>query len=134
VLVVVARQADKRGPSAIGAAVRRICTERGLTQKAIERATGLQQAYLSQIERGEIQDPGVTVLKRIADACKVSLLDFFDDPAPGRHASLDEFLKSSMAADITPEERAQLSTWRSPSGTPNQTTWYLVLQAIRSAQ
>lgn len=47
---------------------------RGLTAKQLAEATGLTQAYLSQIETGK-RDGTVSTMKKIAEALKVAIDD-----------------------------------------------------------
>ena len=58
-----------------------------LSQESLGKAIGLDQAYISKIERGEVQDITVTTLARLADALQVStdyLLGRQDIPTPPR--------------------------------------------------
>jgi transcriptional regulator with XRE-family HTH domain len=58
-----------------------------LSQERLGKAIGLDQAYISKIERGEVQDITVTTLARLADALQVStdyLLGRRDIPTPPR--------------------------------------------------
>ena len=52
----------------LGKTIRRWRRQKGLRQEDLEASTGLAQAYLSDLERGDIKDPGISKLVRI---CKV---------------------------------------------------------------
>lgn len=64
----------------IGANIRRIRRERGLTQEQLAHLAGVDMRYLGGIERGE-HNPTVDVLGRLADAMEMHPRDFFDDTA-----------------------------------------------------
>ena len=51
---------------------------RGMTQKALEAASGINQGYIAQIEKGS-KIGGVTTLKKLAAALNISLDDLVSD-------------------------------------------------------
>jgi transcriptional regulator with XRE-family HTH domain len=57
---------------ALGLAVRRLRTERGMTQEALAEASGLHPRYVSDIERGR-RNVGIVNLDRLAVALEVRL-------------------------------------------------------------
>ena len=57
---------------ALGLAVRRLRTERGMTQEALAEASGLHPRYVSDIERGR-RNVGIVNLDRLAVALGVRL-------------------------------------------------------------
>lgn len=46
---------------------------KGLTLRDLERATGVSNALISQIETGKVKDPGFTVVVRLARALGLGL-------------------------------------------------------------
>ena len=59
----------------IGRAIRRIRKSRGLTQTEVAERAGVDQAYITMLERGKRKNPTLIVLERIADALRVELKD-----------------------------------------------------------
>jgi transcriptional regulator with XRE-family HTH domain len=56
-----------------------------LSQESLGKAIGLDQSYISKLERGDLQDITIITLERLADALSVSadyLLGRTDTPAP----------------------------------------------------
>jgi len=54
----------------VGANVRRIRLDRGVSQEGLADEAGLHRTYISGVERG-VRNPTVTVLERISKALKV---------------------------------------------------------------
>jgi transcriptional regulator with XRE-family HTH domain len=76
----------------IGARVRALRRERGLTIEQIAAATGLTKGFISQLERDRTQ-PSLSSIARICDALGVRLSHVFErDPAPAlvRHTERPE--------------------------------------------
>jgi HTH-type transcriptional regulator, competence development regulator len=48
-------------------------TRMGLTQRAVEAATGVSNAYLSQLEGGKVRQPSPTILHKL---CELYGLDY----------------------------------------------------------
>jgi transcriptional regulator with XRE-family HTH domain len=63
----------------VGAQIRRLRREFGVTQGELVRRTGLQASYLSKVEHGVVQ-PGLDNLGRIARALQVRLGELVDPP------------------------------------------------------
>jgi len=61
----------------IGANIRRIRRERGLTQEQLAHLAGVDMRYLGGVERGE-HNPTVDVLGRIAEALSLQPQDLFE--------------------------------------------------------
>jgi transcriptional regulator with XRE-family HTH domain len=88
---------------------------RGHTLRAVEEATGISNAYLSQLERGDAQKPSPDKLKALAEFYDVPYTDLLraagylqkmeltegsgNERASAVHAAL-------MSAKLTPEEEA----------------------------
>ena len=70
----------------------------------VERASGLKSGYLSQLERGEVQHPSPTVLKKIADGYTIPMA-----------VVLQWSGYVSDAPELTPNQAVALSTIGDPS-------------------
>jgi transcriptional regulator with XRE-family HTH domain len=60
---------------ALGAAVRRLRTERGLTMEALATRAGVTISTISQLEHAK-SEPGWMTVRRVAKALDVSLTEF----------------------------------------------------------
>src|ERR1700741_2409271 len=67
--------------SCLGARVRELRHERGLTLKALGRSAGLSHPFLSQLERG-LARPSVSLVERIATALNVPVGALWSPPRP----------------------------------------------------
>ena len=67
--------------SCLGARVRELRHERGLTLKALGRSAGLSHPFLSQLERG-LARPSVASVERIAEALDVPVGALWSAPRP----------------------------------------------------
>jgi transcriptional regulator with XRE-family HTH domain len=61
--------------------IRRIRKDRGLTQRGLAAASGVDQATISQIESGKHR-PNLETLDRLAEALSVGVGEFFPKPQP----------------------------------------------------
>jgi transcriptional regulator with XRE-family HTH domain len=74
---------------------------KGLTLRAVENATGVSNAYLSQLEGNKIKQPSPVVLHKLSEAFDVpytQLLSLAGYPLPGAHTSREENV--GMAARV----------------------------------
>jgi len=62
----------------VGANVRRLRKDRGLTQETLALDAAIDLTYLGGIERGR-RNPSVAVLGRLADVLSVHPREFFDE-------------------------------------------------------
>ena len=70
-------------PLAIGARIRELRQEKGLSQGDVERRTGLMRCYISRVENG-FKSPSLRTVERFARALEVPLYRIFyagEDPA-----------------------------------------------------
>jgi transcriptional regulator with XRE-family HTH domain len=65
---------DENANPALGAAIRRLREQRGVTQEDAAHDAGVTVGTLSKLERGE-SDPRWTTIERVAAALGVSLRD-----------------------------------------------------------
>lgn len=63
--------------------LRRLRTERGLSQERLAADTGVDRAYVSELERG-LGNASVDLLDRLADVLKSPLSEFFVEPKQGQ--------------------------------------------------
>ena len=85
--------------SMIGARIRQLREQRGLSQGDIEQSAGLLRCYISRVENGHTV-PSLETLERFAAALDVPLYRFFytgEEPPPA----------SDMTPRQTPEELAR---------------------------
>lgn len=67
-----------RAEGTVGANVRRLRLERGLTQEALADAAGLDRTYVSGLERG-VRNPSLSTLSKLAAALDVPLARLVED-------------------------------------------------------
>ena len=67
-----------RRDDGLGASVRRLRKQRGLSQEELAEAAGLSRRELGRIERGEVEAPRPDTVEQIADAFGVPLADLTD--------------------------------------------------------
>ena len=93
-----------------------IRTLRGHSLRAVEEATGISNAYLSQLERGEASKPSPDKLQALADFYGVPYTDLLreagylkrsEKPAEDRNDT-SAVHTALMSAKLTPEEQAQV--------------------------
>jgi transcriptional regulator with XRE-family HTH domain len=76
-ITLVPRNAELR----VGARLRALRRERGLTIEQVASATGLTKGFISQLER-DTTTPSLSSLARICDALGVRMGDVFEETAP----------------------------------------------------
>jgi HTH-type transcriptional regulator, competence development regulator len=95
----------------LGSFLRSNRERRALTLRAVERATGVSNAYLSQLESGKIRQPSPVVLHKLAEFYEVEytvLLDQAGYPAPTGHStgSQSTVVDSRLGPISSDEEQA----------------------------
>jgi len=85
---------------------------RSLTLRAVERATGVSNAYLSQLESGKIRQPSPLVLHKLAELYEIPytlLLEQAGYPAPTvESAGRQPIVVDSRLGPISSEEESAL--------------------------
>ena len=61
--------------SPISRIMKRLREQRGLTQLALAKKSGVAQGYISDIEAGRKQNPGIETLQKLAKALKVTVAE-----------------------------------------------------------
>ncbi len=111
------KEEQRRGveESTLGEELRKIRDAHGLTLRAVERATGISNAYLSQLETGKIEKPSPNYLYRLAEEYKVPyelLMEKAGYIGRTREDRTAErgLLGAALASidDLTPEEEDEL--------------------------
>lgn len=100
----------------LGPELRRIRRARGVTLRAVEEATGISNAYLSQLETGKITKPSPNFLYRLAEFYKVPYKSLMEDAGyVGEDHAGDEEKRRRLSAaalatisDLTPTEEEEL--------------------------
>lgn len=84
---------------------------KNLTLRAVERTTGVSNAYLSQLENGNVREPSPIILARLADLYEVpypTMLEYagYRVPKPNDSETLSAF--SSRIGHVSEEEETAL--------------------------
>lgn len=74
---------------------------KGWSLRDLERASGVSNALISQIETGKVRDPGFATVVRLVDALGVSL----DRAATSERARLDVLRKAAKRPTTPPAPR-----------------------------
>ena len=85
----------------IGARIRQLREQKGLSQSDIETRTGLMRCYISRVENGHTV-PSLETLERIAGALEVPFYRFFytgDDPPTTPYLTARKGLQQMAAED-----------------------------------
>jgi transcriptional regulator with XRE-family HTH domain len=73
-----------------------------LTLRAAEQATGISNAYLSQLESGKIKQPSPVILHKLSDLYGVSYIDLLSLSGYPIPSKTEETNRSTLAARIGP--------------------------------
>jgi transcriptional regulator with XRE-family HTH domain len=88
---------------------------KGLTLRAVEQATEVSNAYLSQLESGKIKQPSPIVLHKLTQLYGISYADAMrlaGYPVPGENERQERAARmSGPFADLTQEEEAELAEY-----------------------
>jgi len=85
-----------------------------MSLRSVEEATGVSNAYLSQLENGKIRQPSPVILNKLSDLYGVSyseIMRLAGYPIPGRRDIGDAAHARSRFADVTPEEEHALAEY-----------------------
>jgi transcriptional regulator with XRE-family HTH domain len=99
----------------LGPFLRAARERRSLTLRAVERATQISNAYLSQLESGKIRQPSPLVLHKLAELYEVPytlLLEQAGYPAPTAGSVLGTpVIVDSRLGPMNPDEEAALKEY-----------------------
>src|SRR5215831_8270718 len=88
---------------------------KGLTLRAVEQATEVSNAYLSQLESGKIKQPSPVVLHKLSQLYGVSYADamrFAGYPVPDENEREERAARmSGPLTDLTEEEETELAEY-----------------------
>jgi transcriptional regulator with XRE-family HTH domain len=83
-----------------------------LSLRAVEKATGVSNAYLSQVEGGKIKQPSPTILYKLSELYEVSYLDVMTlagHPVPSEDLDSGTSRRTlDRLGDVTPDEEQAL--------------------------
>jgi transcriptional regulator with XRE-family HTH domain len=104
----------------LGEKLRTMREAHGLSLRAVESATGVSNAYVSQIETGKIEKPAPNILYKLAELYGTSYDGLMEvaghvtrrDPAEVRSRVLSEAALSAIS-ELTPEEEEELMKYLS---------------------
>jgi transcriptional regulator with XRE-family HTH domain len=124
---------NNKEPSWLGRAILARREAAGWTQKDLEARTGgaIKQAEISRLEKGRTQYVGTEKLTALARAFGVTVEELPTGDQPQMDPGLARLLASEIGADITEEERLELTRTRWANGPAPPTAWYHILLAIR---
>ena len=92
----------------IGNRIKQLRNARGISQEELSLASGLNRAFLGQLERGE-KNATVRTVDKICNALEISLHEFFSFEADQVDRTTDTFIKlSSMFKELREEEIEQI--------------------------
>ncbi len=84
---------------------------KNLTLRAVERATGISNAYLSQLETGAIQEPSPVMLSKLSEIYDIpyaTTLEYAGYPVPGKRTSHPASGIAARIGPVTEEEEVAL--------------------------
>lgn len=86
----------------------------GLTQRAVETATGISNAYLSQLESDKVQQPSPSILHKLAELYGIQYADVLVGagyPVPKNSTSTEGTRFAARIGPTTPEEEDALADY-----------------------
>src|ERR1035437_2036977 len=105
----------------IGTSIRAFRLQKGLSQRDIEKKTGLLRCYLSRVENGHTV-PSLDTLSKIARALDLPITQFFADDSQGKLPNLQK---------LSDEELRFLNQIRRYSSNLNESDRKLLLAMVR---
>lgn len=89
-----------------GEVVRKLRKEKGLTQQELEKKTGINRAYIAQIETGKIKNTSIATLNRLAHGLEVEQSELLKatEEADNNSSQVFVFTQKRDSKDMTPEE------------------------------
>jgi len=99
--------------SPLAARLRELRQSAGLSLRQVERATGVSNSYLSQLETGSISRPSPHILQKVASCYggiyeELMQLTGYVLPSPPRQVAFSGLRSLAGSADLTDEEAARV--------------------------
>lgn len=103
------------GETALGSFLREARNKAGLSQRDVERETGISNAYLSQMESGKVKEPSPRILHTLSEAYDVEYADLlmaagYPLPELGRRRRA-AFRSSNRFGPMTTDEETALKEY-----------------------
>ncbi len=99
----------------LGSVLREARLAAGLSQRDVERATGVSNAYLSQLESGKVREPSPNILHKLSEIYAVAYADLLvaaGYPLPDTRGKRRAALRStSRFGPISTEEEVALKEY-----------------------
>lgn len=105
----------------LGALLKRLRMLKGVTLRQVKEATGISDAYLSQLESGKADKPSPRILHKLAAYYETSYSDLMEaagylEPVRANGTTQDPISASGVAlqndgGDLTEEERKQVARY-----------------------
>lgn len=92
----------------MGARLRALREERGLTQQGAAKAAGITTDMISRLENGRYKSPGLRTLVRIADGLGVAVSALMPDASPTAMGGPEVILKARLMATAARAVREDL--------------------------
>ena len=121
----------------LGARIRRLRGEQGLSLSELARLSGVSKGYLSQVERSPDARPSAATIFAVARALGTSVADLFDGTSDVAEMDADSELPSGLAelaeeAGLPPADLKMLSRIRYRGTAPRtKDDWRFVYESIR---
>ena len=90
----------------LGSELKRIRNLRGFSLREVERATGISNAYLSQLERSKASNPSPKMLRKIADHYGIDYESLMASAGYLGHSHASSEIVSSPATQLVGSEAA----------------------------
>ncbi len=103
---------DKNLNSTLGKFLQAARDSKKLSLRAVEKATGVSNAYLSQVESGKIKQPSPTILHKLSELYEISYADVLGlagHPVPNEDAFTDSATRTlDLLGPVTQDEEGEL--------------------------
>jgi DNA-binding XRE family transcriptional regulator len=77
-IVTTYLQRDNMSPQRIGGVLKRLREQKGLSQYALAKKSGVAQGYISEMEAGAKKNPGIETLRKIAKALGIPVTELLE--------------------------------------------------------
>ncbi|MGH2819386.1 MAG: helix-turn-helix domain-containing protein [Actinomycetota bacterium] len=121
----------------LGARLRGLRKQAGMTQASLARAADISKAYLSELEADRGRRPSADVLLRLADALEVTIAELLGrQVGPEEPVRIPKGLRAfAEERGLTEEEVQMMARIRLREGTPRtKERWAFIYDAIRLSE